>query len=276
MVDLASQLPPGRVHLIVGGHKHPPGSGVIGSIPIVRAGSNARAVTAVDLYRRADGTRGFNVATQTVFADGAVDDPGLAKILAPYKEAANAVGASVIATLAERLRSSPAGDRRLGKLVADSARSYAEADVGLHNPGGVRADLPAGPVSYADLHRVLPFDNMVVRVTLSGIQLQRLIEQAGPRYYLSNLRAEFDLSAPAGPRLLSLHLSDGTSIKGEESYTLATNDFLAEGGDGFDILAELPRIGLGMTLLDAVIARLRELPAPVLLPVEQREFVRSQ
>jgi 2',3'-cyclic-nucleotide 2'-phosphodiesterase/3'-nucleotidase len=243
MVDLALQLPPGRVHVIVGGHDHSAGSGAVNSIPIIRAGADGRAVGVVDLHRRDNGVHTFSMTQQTVYADQPAD-AAMVNLIAPYLLAADARGKEVVATLAEPLAASVRGDRRLGSLIADAARLSAKATIGLHNPGGVRADLPRGPVSYTDLHRVLPFDNTVVRLTLSGGQLRRLVAQTRS-YYYSNLSVD------------AFTLSDGTAIRDGESYTLATNDFLADGGDSLTMLAALPREVVGVTLLDAFIEHLR-------------------
>lgn len=272
MVELASQLPPGSVHLIAGGHTHTAGEGVVNSIPIVRAGSNGRAVAMVDLYRLGNGTHAFRMSQQTVYADDVPEDAAMADLLAPYVVAAEAIGKRPVTTLSEPLSASATGDRRLGYLIAAAARLLARADVGMHNPGGVRADLPRGVISYADLHRVMPFDNAVVRLTLSGRQLRQLVEQAGTRYYFSNLHVDYDPEAAPGGRIVSLRFPDTMPILDDRSYSLATSDFLADGGDGFTMLATLPRDALGVTILDAVVEHLRGLPAPVVLPVEKREF----
>jgi 2',3'-cyclic-nucleotide 2'-phosphodiesterase/3'-nucleotidase len=244
MVDLARQLPPGRVHVIVGGHDHAAGDGVVNSIPIVRAGSNGRAVAVVDLNRRDNGVHTFSMVRQTVYADNVPPDAAMVDVVAPFLVAADARQKEVVTTLDEPFLASPTGDRRLGLLIADAARLSASADVGLHNPGGVRADLTRGQVSYGDLHRVLPFDNAVVRLKLSGRQLQQLVSRTRS-YYYSNLAVD------------SFTLGDGTAIRAEGSYTLATSDFLADGGDGLMMLTTLPRDVVGVSLLDAVISHLR-------------------
>lgn len=272
MVTLASELPPGSVQLIAGGHTHDPGEGVVNSIPIVRGGSSGRGVAVVDLYRLADGTRAFRTTRQTVYADDEQEDPDLVGLLEPFMEAADARRNEHVTTLAEPLRNSATEDRRLGHLIADSQRLMAAADFGLHNPGGVRAELPAGPISYADLHRVLPFGNIVVRVTLLGRQLRRLVEQAGPRYYYANLHVEY-ASLPGAGRQASVRMADGTPIDDDRTYTLATSDYLADGGDGLSMLPGLRQEPLGISVLDAVAGHLRELPAPVVLPMEQGEIV---
>ena len=245
MVDLALQLPPERVHLIVGGHDHSAGNGVVNSIPIIRAGANGRAVGVVDLYRRDNGVHTFTMTQQTVYADTMPTDAAMVNLVAPFLLAADVRGKEVVTTLDRPLPASTVGDRRLGSLIADAARLSAKADVGLHNPGGVRADLAGGQVSYADLHRVLPFDNAVVRLTLSGRQLRQLVSRTRS-YYYSNLALD------------SFTLADGTAIRDGGSYTLATNDYLADGGDGLTMLTTLPRDVIGVNLLDAVIAHLRK------------------
>jgi 2',3'-cyclic-nucleotide 2'-phosphodiesterase (5'-nucleotidase family) len=256
MVDLASELPPGRVHLIVGGHTHAPGQGTVNGIPIIRAGSNGRALGVVDLYRDADGVHRSEVTTQALFANTWAEHPGMTDLLTPYFRAADAKGREVVAMLPEPLSASPSGDRRLGLLIAEAMRLSAPADVGLQNPGGVRADLPRGAVSYADIYRVIPFDNAVVRLTLTGRQLRRLIEQAGPRYYFSNLLIDWPgQGAPGGS--VAIRFANATPLLDDRSYTLATNDFLADGGDGFAILPALPREHVGPSVLDFLIEYMR-------------------
>ena len=273
LVDLARQLPAGAVQLIVGGHDHTPGEGVVNAIPIVRAGSSARAVSVVDLYRQPDGERRFTVAREAVVTDQVGEDRAMNDLLAPYSASADAIGRRPVATLADSLNASATGDRRLGYLVADAARRAADADVAFQNPGGVRANLARGVVSYADLHRVLPFGNNLVRVTLTGRQLRELVEQAGVRYYFSNLRITHDPGAPRGSRIVALALGTRRGpVRDDATYTLAADEFLTSGGDGLTMLTTLPREVLGLTLLDATVEYLRVLPTPVSLPVERREF----
>jgi len=268
MVDLASELPPGSVDLIVGGHTHRPGGGVVNSIPIVRAGSDGRAVGVTDLFRREDGTHAFTVDQQTVFADVIGDDGTMTALLEPYKRAAEARGREEVTVLAEPLSHSSTGDRRLGYLIAESLRIAAGADFGLQNPGGVRADLPAGAVTYADAYRVMPFTNAVTRVTMTGGQLRELVERAGPLFYYANLRVEFATASGQGSTTATLSLTNGTPIRDDQVYSLGTSDFLAEGGGGLTLLAPLPQVSVGVTALDAIIDHLRNLPTPVVLSPE--------
>jgi 5'-nucleotidase len=268
MVTLARELPSGVVQLIVGGHDHSDSEGVVSGIPMVRAGANGRALAIVDLVRDAAGARSFTISRQTARPDDVPGDRLMTALLQRYLDAADAIGRAPVTTLAEPL--SAASDRRLGHVVADAGRLAADADFGLHNPGGLRTSLPAGEVSYDNVYRVLPFGNTLVRLTLTGRQLREVVEQAGVRFYYSNLRIEQDPSAPRGRRVVSMTFADGSPVDEDRAYTLATIDFLADGGDGMTTLASLPREVVGVSSLDAVVEHLRSLPSPVRLPADER------
>ena len=128
MVDLARAIPAGRAHMIAAGHDHSAGQGVVNGISIVRAGANGAAIAKLEA------------------------------LLSPFKARAAERAAVEITTLADTLTSDWNDDRRLGELIADALRAATKADVGMQNSGGVRANLLAGPLTYADLFRVQPFD----------------------------------------------------------------------------------------------------------------------
>jgi 2',3'-cyclic-nucleotide 2'-phosphodiesterase (5'-nucleotidase family) len=276
MVDLARELPEGSVQLIVGGHDHLPGRGVVNGIPIVRAGSHARAVMVVDLVRHPDGRRSFQIERRPVLADEVEPDPAMLALLAPYRLRADSVGQAHVAMLAEPLGGG--GGRRLGGLVAESLRLAAAADFGLYNPGGVRAGLEAGKVTYADLYRVLPFEDQVVRVELTGRELREVVEHAFSRrvYHFASLRVEYDPGAPPGRRIVALATADGRPVADDARYVLATVEYLAGGGDGFAMLGGRPAEPTGVPALEAVIRHLQSFPLPVALPREEwlQEVVR--
>ena len=93
-------------------------------------------------------------------------------------------------------------------MIVDAVRSAAEADVALGNPGGVRAALPAGPISYDDVYGVRPFGNEVVKLSVNGATLRLLIERTGNRYYYSNLSIDWNPDAAAGNRIVDLRFAD--------------------------------------------------------------------
>jgi 2',3'-cyclic-nucleotide 2'-phosphodiesterase / 3'-nucleotidase / 5'-nucleotidase len=269
MVTLASQLDSAGVDLIIGGHTHNAGVGVVNGIPIVRASSHARAISVVDLFRLRDGRHRFELSRDTLYVDAVTPDAAMLALLRPYVALADSIARVPVATMRDSVN---AGNRALGHLIADAARRFASADFGLHNTGGVRAPLAAGAVNYNDLFRVLPFGNAMVRITLTGRQLREAVEYSlgrSPQFF-SGLRVSYDPAAPVGGRIVSLSLSDGSPIIDDRSYTLGTADYLADGGDGYTMFLPLPKERYEPTLLDALIAHLRALPQPVVAPTDER------
>jgi 5'-nucleotidase len=120
------------------------------------------------------------------------------------------------------------------------------------NPGGIRADLPANnpspdDVTYGEAFAVQPFNNLVVTQTFTGAQLKDVLEQQfvgfggqGTQRILqvsAGFAYAYDRSLPAGSRVSGLTLN-GTPIDPATTYRVTTNDFLANGGDGFTNLSK--------------------------------------
>jgi 5'-nucleotidase / UDP-sugar diphosphatase len=136
------------------------------------------------------------------------------------------------------------------QIVTDAfaARAF-RADFALQNAGGVRIDIPAGPISIADAYELLPFANTLVELELTGEEVAAVLEQAvenfiddggstGSYPYGSGIRWDVDLSAPDGERFSAIEVKqdDGTWLPLDVSadYVVVTNSFIASGRDGYD------------------------------------------
>jgi 5'-nucleotidase len=143
------------------------------------------------------------------------------------------------------------------------------------NSGGVRGALKAGPITWGNLFQIHPFANRLVVLKLSGANVRGAIEHAvsgsDTQAQVSGLLADFDPSRPAGSRVTSLRLADGTPIRDDSIYTVTVNDFLATGqGDGFTNLGKwIEQTDAGIVDLDALIAYVRHLPV-VTAPMDVR------
>ena len=141
----------------------------------------------------------------------------------------------------------------LGTLVANALRdvevpSGAVADIGVTNPGGLRGELFAGDITYAEANGVLPFVNNVWHTTLTGEQFITLLNQQWQRTsggavpsrpYLQlglsdNVSYVADPSLPEGERIISVTV-DGMPIDPAAEYRISTFSFLAQGGDNFHV-----------------------------------------
>lgn len=129
----------------------------------------------------------------------------------------------------------------LGNLAADALRDYCDADIAIQNGGGIRAGLTAGDVTVGDIFAMLPFDNKVTLVEVTGQTVWDALENGVSGYpetygqfpQVSGIKYTFDGSKPAGERIVSVTLPDGTPLDMDAWYTLACNDFMCGGGDGY-------------------------------------------
>jgi 5'-nucleotidase/UDP-sugar diphosphatase len=135
------------------------------------------------------------------------------------------------------------GEAAIGNLLADAMRITAGADAAILNGGGIRAGkvYPAGTsLTRRDVLAELPFGNRVVTVEISGAGLRQALENglaqmpdAGGRFpQVSGIKLEADLRRPAGSRITALQVA-GAPIDPARIYKVATNDFIARGGDGY-------------------------------------------
>jgi 5'-nucleotidase len=206
-----------------------------------------------------------------------VPDPAVLRVIAPAEQEVSAlqnrdVGVLVPQTLGRNYET----ESPLGDLLADSLRELCHADVALLNPGGLRADLKAGALRYGAVYEVLPFDNAVATLELTGEQLTRLLNAAyGSRkgvFQLSGLHVE--LSRCPGPqRLHAVRLADGRNVEPQARYRVVMPDFLARGGDGLGpVLATVDpsQVDLGenrgQNLRDELVAYWAAHPHPLTAP----------
>lgn len=168
------------------------------------------------------------------------------------------------------------GESALGDFLADSLREMEKADVSLLNAGGLRADLPAGELTYGDVYEVMPFENAVATLSLNADELNRLLRAAyGSRkgvFPVSGLAIELS-PCPGEGRLRSFALGGGRALSANKRYKVVLPDFLARGGDGLDkVMAsfEARHVDLGdaraRSLRDSLVQYWQEKRAPLVAP----------
>lgn len=145
------------------------------------------------------------------------------------------------------------GESTLGNFVADvqlwalNVDGTRDVDITFMNPGGLRADLAAGDVTYAEAAAVQPFANTLVSLELTGDQIRRVLEQqwqptGASRPFLklgvnAELTYTYDPTAATGSRITQMWL-DGVPIDPTTVYSVGANSFLASGGDNFTVFRE--------------------------------------
>lgn len=296
----------GTVDAIFTGHTHrryalntpKPGGG---TRPVVQTGSYGEYVGQIDLTVEST-TGAVTAATGTNIARVAAEDTALPRVaavkaivdkaLADAKVIGDQPVGSVTAdiTRADSDLATPAVDEdrgaesTLGDLVANALRDGVPADIakpelGIVNPGGLRADLlfagdtttnPAntdGVVTFAEANAVLPFVNNVSTVDLTGAQVKRILEQqwqpaGSSRPYLhlglsDNVSVTQDPTQPVGQRITSVRIA-GKPMVATETYTVSTFSFLAAGGDNFTGFTEGTTKDTGLIDRDVWIKYIRD------------------
>ncbi|WP_431903730.1 bifunctional metallophosphatase/5'-nucleotidase [Micromonospora carbonacea] len=218
-------------------------------------GISARNVIVENGVRNADGT--WQQTSPGVYARNPdLVDAGAKALADKYRTAVAPIANKVVGRIsADIVRDAlPNGESPLGDVIADAQLAYTKsngAQIALMNPGGVRASLSygastggeaPGEVTYGEAFAVQPFNNLVVTQTFTGAQLKNVLEQQFVGFngqttqrilqVSAGLTYSYDSTAPAGSRVSALALN-GTPIDPAAGYQVTTNDFLANGGDGF-------------------------------------------
>ena len=148
----------------------------------------------------------------------------------------------------------------IGNLIIDAMREGVKAEIGLTNGGGIRAKKiypPGTKITRRDILSELPFGNVVVKLELTGSQILEALENgvsevernSGRFPQVSGMSFTYNPKAKAGSRINSVKVGNSPLSK-ERTYTIATNDFLAKGGDGYSVFKK------GKVIIDAYGAKL--------------------
>jgi len=136
-------------------------------------------------------------------------------------------------------------ETNLGNFIADIMRRTSGADITLINGGGIRTSIKKGEVRVKDVYSVLPFDNYIVAIKLTGKQIREALEhgvsgvedEEGRFPQVSGLTFKYSPSKKRGVRIEEIFVA-GRPIELDKEYVVATNDFLAVGGDGYKAFGE--------------------------------------
>ena len=294
IIELARALPAGLVDVIVAGHTHAGMAHEVANVAVIEAFAGGQAFGRVDLtvgrdegrvigrrlFRprdlcaredpkngRCDGERRSGPSAVEARYEGApvVPDRAIEEILQPAVEGARRLKAAALGVqLDTPVRRATESESALGNLFADLMReAVSDADVAITNGGGLRADLPQGPLTYGSLYEAMPFDNRLVQASLNGRELKRVLSshfsRGGSILSISGVRVRvFCQSGTVGVGLIR---ESGGTVGDDEPLKVVTSDFLATGGDGlFDPVAPLRIVSNGESdplMRDAMAERLR-------------------
>ncbi|MGH6856267.1 MAG: bifunctional metallophosphatase/5'-nucleotidase, partial [Methylocella sp.] len=264
------------VDLILSGHNHDLHIDFDGRTALVESEQDANFVTIVDIdvgRMRDEASRAFPWWPDFRVVDTAKIDPDpsmLAKVHNYQARLAKRFDVE-IATLAAPLDSRTAavrsGECAIGNLIADALREAARADIAIINGGGIRGDkfYPAGTrLLKRDILDELPFGNKTMLTIVPGKAILAALENgfsqvgrlSGRFPQVAGLSIVADPAAAPGARVKTVTVN-GVALDLARDYKLATNDFMALGGDGYGMLAGKTHVsadsGTRLVALDAMV-----------------------
>jgi 5'-nucleotidase len=284
-----------EVDLFISGHTHQAYNCIIDGDPVSSGSSFGRIVTDIDMTidRSSGEPTSISIDNQIVTRD-VPKDTGETTLITKYSDLsapfANRVVGNITADITRTANA--AGESSLGNFIADSQHFVSSepaaggAVAAFMNPGGIRADLTFaatppetenGVVRYAEIFTVQPFGNSLVTMTLTGTQIDRMLEEqfGGCGAQVTNrilqvsstVAYTWDATGGACAKVdIATITIGGVPIVASNSYRVTVNSFLADGGDNFAVLRDgTDRLG-GDVDLDAVEKYFIELGAPVAPP----------
>ena len=227
-----------------------------------------------------DGTRVYGFIGEEIR-----EDEKLLKLLQPYVDKVEPLLSEVIGHaegtfFAKGLRTR---ETALGDIVADSMlwfTRHSGVDFAIQNGGGIRTDLPKGPITRGLIHEILPFDNSVVVLTMKGSGVLSLFDYIATIYMgrgafpqvSEGLRFTINYAAGKCEDILI----NGKPVDPDRMYKIATNSYLANGGDGYKVfLKAIDRFDSSMFQRDVFIEYIKYLGPSIRPEVKRRIKVRS-
>ena len=233
------------------------------------AGEDAEKVGVLDVHMKSYMKRGkkrFSWETDMRYVDtkNIKEDTAIASKVKSYedllgKELDVKIG-ETLSELDSRKKTVRTEEAAIGNLIIDAMREGVKAEIGITNGGGIRAKKiydPGTKISRRDILSELPFGNVVVKLGLTGSQIWEALENgvsqveknSGRFPQVSGISFKWDPKAKVGARVVSVEYR-GRPLSKYKTYTLATNDYLAKGGDGYSVFKK------GKVIIDASGAKL--------------------
>lgn len=235
--------------LILGGHEHSILQSTSNHTPIFKMTADARELGKFDLFINKNTGKVEQMDWQIVPVTKAIPDaPEFASVTEKYKDfilkLAEPIGRTdeILDALSYSSRNK---ETNVGNYIADAYRKELNADIGFLNGGSIRADLlfSVGILTKRDILSIVPFDNKIIKVEISGKTLKEALEngvsrvveesESGRFPQVSGMSFTYDISKPSGSRVVEVKIG-GQPLDENKNYTLATSSFLInDGGDDY-------------------------------------------
>lgn len=278
LVDIANRVDD-EVDIIFGGHNHAYMNATIDNKLVVQSYSYGTAFSDVDIEidPKTKDIVSKTAEIVTTFQDGVKPDPDIKQMIEGYEAKVEPIVNRVVGSSAESLtaKQNENGESVLGDFIADAQRTALNTEFSFMNPGGIRADIDPGEITWGEVYTVQPFNNDLVKMTMTGQQIRALLNQQWGAtktnmLQISGLSYTWDPNKPIGQRVVSIKLPDGTEIDSNKSYSVTANIFLSGGGDGFTVFTQAQNKEIGPVDMDALVNFISAQPKPFTYQIQNR------
>jgi 2',3'-cyclic-nucleotide 2'-phosphodiesterase (5'-nucleotidase family) len=253
------------LHVIVGGHSHDllekavapdKTAGAYAGPIIVQAGERGRYLGRLDLTVDGDKKNGYRVVSYRYhlipLSKEVASDPAMEKLMQDFQSRYGGDLETKVCTVGKDSARRNDGDWPIACLSVDALRNAAQAEIGLLNSGSFRSDLKAGNMTKGGLMSLLPFDDQVVTVQMTGSMIRQVLERSLAKKGESGFLQLSGISVSGKPGAMEITVGN-EALSSRREYKVAINDFLAGGGDGYDVFSRLKsREKLDLKLRDVV------------------------
>jgi 2',3'-cyclic-nucleotide 2'-phosphodiesterase/3'-nucleotidase len=264
------------INAVISAHTHATVSGLVDGIPVVQAYYNGRTIAKI-VFTLDENNQLVNAEPSLDHlyerADTLKDDPDTLAIYQKYETELEPVLGRVLGeTTVELDHDRYAGPSLLGEWACEVMQEKVGAQIAMTNGGGLRTAIPSGKITAGKLYEVMPFDNTLYVLKLSGADVKANIEHGIMNenvgwIQISGVKVTYDEKAEAGNRIISMVLADGTPVEMDKYYTVVTNDFMATGGDNYNFSNAIETNDTFLPIRDALMEAVEK--AGVISPVRQ-------
>lgn len=246
------------IDLIIDGHSHDklPEGMMVEDTLIVQAGEYDKNLGVVEI----EWMDGEATLTASLFEKENVTVEGDPEVLAliddikaDYQELVSPVVGTTAVVLDGEREMVRKGETNLGNLLTDAMLDATGADLAMTNGGGIRSSIDVGDITIEEVITVLPFGNTVIVKPLTGAEVKEALENGATDYpelkgaftHVAGMTYQIDPTQPAGSRIKNVMVG-GMPLDLAATYEVATNDFMAAGGDGYTMFggkAEIMLLG---------------------------------
>jgi len=264
------------VDAVISGHTHQRVSGLVNGKPVVQAYKNGRTVGKITfVFDENNKLISAEPALDHLYkrADTLKDDANMLVIYEKYNEELGPVLGKVLGkTTVDLDHDRYAGPSLLGEWVCELMKDKAGVQIAMTNGGGLRTNIPAGEITAGKLYEVMPFDNTLYTMKLSGADVKANIEHGIMNddigwVQIAGVKVTYDPDAEAGNRIISMVLEDGTPVEMDKYYTVVTNDFMFTGGDNYNFENSKDGLNTFIPIRDAMMEAVEK--AGVISPKKQ-------